>query len=499
MGKLVGGIRVEGRGAGYEECSGSGTCGQSELTLADGKRFVNYACKCKEGRSGKFCQNVARRCPLFGGEPCGGATAGKCDESTGKCFCLGERSGESCGVEPTVTPCPSDCNNQGACMFYTRRSFNLTAAVPSFGFTKIGYCVCAKGFYGRECAGRLETCPTTAAGVCNGAKAGKCNPFSGKCSCSPKYEGGACDISVADKPCPADASGAACSGSAKGTCDGMFGVCRCVRPYFGAACDKKLQQCPTGERAFGAKKVFVECGGRGFCERDDSSAKCICRPGYSGTNCMTKKSCEKECGNGGKCNPFTGNCMCRYGFSGDACEKTCPKDADEVVCSGRGRCGSDGKCACLFGFSGDACSNAPCPTDKAGAVCGGAEQGKCSISTRTGRPQCDCTTGFFGYSCQFSTQALDARKTKLRAVVDAAIKAAGQAEQERNACADDEKPFLCPDDAENVEQSKRGTCVASRKDCGRAGAKQACKGKGMRWCGVSCISRQLRCPCTRSG
>ena len=61
----------------------------------------------------------------------------------------------------------------------------------------------------------------------------------GVCACAVMYEGTACDISVAGKPCPSDATNdKECSGH--GTCDGMFGVCRCARPHFGAACEQQL-------------------------------------------------------------------------------------------------------------------------------------------------------------------------------------------------------------------------------------------------------------------
>ena len=123
-------------------------------------------------------------------------------------------------------PCPDNCNNQGECVYYDKRAYNATAL--SFTFEEVGYCKCATSFYGRACAESLKGCTATRKGVCNGADAGRCSPFTGECTCARAFEGAACDISVDDKPCPKVANGEACSGH--GTCDGMRGVCRCARP-----------------------------------------------------------------------------------------------------------------------------------------------------------------------------------------------------------------------------------------------------------------------------
>jgi len=81
--------------------------------------------------------------------------------------------------------------------------------------------------------------------------------------------------------------------------------------------------------------------------------------------------------------------------------------------------------------------------------------------------------------------------------LDAAERAASVQVLERAACVDGEKLVLCPD-APAVAEGKRGTCQASRKDCGAAGAQSACEAAGKRWCGISCIDMRLRCPKTRA-
>lgn len=60
------------------------------------------------------------------------------------------------------------------------------------------------------------------------------------------------------------------------------------------------------------------CGGpsRGYCHQ--STGKCLCNSGYSGTFCGAK-SCSPACINGGWCSG-AGTCSCPGGFSGDWCQ-----------------------------------------------------------------------------------------------------------------------------------------------------------------------------------
>lgn len=244
------------------------------------------------------------------------------------------------------------------------------------------------------------------------------------------------------------------------------------------------------------REYSIECAGNGFCDRSGATGVCKCRSGYSGGACDQKKTCPSECANGGKCNPFTGNCMCPYGFSGTTCEIACPaNERNGAVCSGRGRCGGDGKCTCLFGFSGPDCSEVPCPMDEAGNEC--SNNGECDKSPISFRPTCKCNPGFAGYTCNLNATTLQERKIELRAEVDEMIKAAGVQTQELAVCLNEEKPVLCPND-DAVAIDKRGICVATRRDCADTTKKALCKSEGKRWCGVSCISKRLRCPRARA-
>eukprot|EP00937_MAST-01D_sp_MAST-1D-sp2_P004189 g4189.t1 len=488
-------------------CSDRGTCESKQLLLLGGAPFTRYACACNEGFTGEMCEEKTKTCPLFLGEVCAGRKAGRCDKFSGKCFCVGQRTGADCSVAPTVVPCKDACNSNGECKYFSRRSFNATSG--EFRYEEVGYCKCSQGFYGPSCVGTYKACPRTAAGACNGK--GECNAFTGACACSPRYEGAACDIDVT-VGCPKNAAGVECSGAARGTC-GSDGACLCASTdavaYIGPACAGSFRRCPVKARTIGSgeakREEVVECAGNGFCRRTNTSAACVCRPGYSGAACDSKKACAAACGNGGVCNAFTGECMCRYGFSGSACEIACPKDeASGAICGGRGRCGKDGTCTCLFGFGGEACTQAPCPTNAAGDVCSGAARGRCQYSARTGLPRCECEAGYFGFRCELDQAALAARNEDLRKKVDAAIAAAGEAEREKAACPDPELPSLCPD-TRSVKPAMRGACAASRSRCGDKSERAKCRAqldaggaRTMRWCGVSCIDRKLRCPRTRA-
>jgi hypothetical protein len=493
-------------------CSGRGKCNSEELVFA-GKVFTRLSCACHRGFTGAACQNEVLPCPVDSlGRVCGGtmergqeafsASGGKCDASSGKCYCARGRTGAACDVGPVVLACPTgsggQCNGNGVCASYVQPPRTLGGT-----YTKIQYCVCTGGTSGRVCEHTPRSCPATSRGPCNAS--GKCNPFSGKCTCTDAFEGDACALAVTSKPCPVDANAKVCGGDAsRGACDGTVGVCRCVRPYFGAACEKELAACPMTTKSIGGVDFALECSGNGFCNRPDlksanATATCVCKPGVTGSACDQRQTCASKCANGGSCNQRSGKCMCRYGFSGADCGTACPKDETTgAVCSGRGRCQADGACSCLFGFSGAACTAAPCPMDKDGNVC--SNKGACRYSALTGAPYCECNASpkRFGYACQYSAASVATKSAELRDRVTASLAQAQELVAEEQRCLDEEKPFLCPD-ADAVANAKKNTCQASRKDCEDAGKKAACRADATkRWCGVSCIDKALRCPRSRA-
>merc|ERR1711871_1349656 len=110
--------------------------------------------------------------------------------------------------------------------------------------------------------------------------------------------------------------------------------------------------------------------------------------------------------------------------------------------------------------------------NSAGVECSG--NGDCDNAPLSGRKTCNCYAGFAGYTCNLGVTALAKRKEELRTQVDEEIRAAGVQAQELDTCLDEEKPVLCPD-TDAVAEDKKGTCVATRKECGDVGKKEACK------------------------
>ena len=473
-------------------CSARGTCDAKVYKgRGQGQEFSKLTCKCGDGFTGNACETAERQCPTdTAGQQCGGRDGGNCDKKSGACLCKFGRSGADCSTRPVVVGCPSDCNGLGECKTFTSRAYNATSR--AFAFKSIGYCKCSKGTFGRACESSLQGCPSTDAGECNGKGSGKCNEYTGACKCRDGWSGDACNMAAAAVPCPANANGTECS--AAGACN-KDGTCKCTARFTGIACATALKSCPLGARKIsgrGKSPKEVECSGFGTCDR--ATGACTCRSGYSGDACGAKKTCAAPCQNGGKCDSHRGKCLCRNGFKGDVCALACPKDSKNQVCGGRGRCGEDGTCNCRTGFTGAVCGDVSCPANSTGSVCSG--QGDCSFSALSGRPRCTCKSGFKGYRCELDAAQHAAKTDDLRAKVDAAIAAAGQQEQELATCTDEDKPFLCPN-VPVVSALLRGTCQASRRACSSTSEKAKCKTAGKRWCGVSCISKKLRCPKTR--
>jgi hypothetical protein len=474
------------------ECSARGTCDAKVYKgRGQGQEFSKLTCKCGDGFTGNTCETAERQCPTdTAGQQCGGRDGGNCDKQSGACLCKFGRSGADCSTRPVVVGCPSDCNGLGECKTFTSRAYNATSR--AFAFKSIGYCKCSKGTFGRACESSLQGCPSTDAGECNGKGSGKCNEYTGACKCRNGWSGDACNMAAAAVPCPANANGTECSAAGKCNKDG---ICKCTAHFTGIACATALKSCPLGARKIsgrGKSPEEVECSGFGTCDR--ATGVCTCRSGYSGDACGAKKTCAAPCQNGGKCDSHRGKCLCRNGFKGDVCALACPKDGKNQVCGGRGRCGEDVTCNCRTGFTGAVCGDVSCPANSTGSVCSG--QGDCSFSALSGRPRCTCKSGFKGYRCELDAAQHAAKTDDLRAKVDAAIAAAGQQEQELATCTDEDKPFLCPN-VPVVSALLRGTCQASRRACSSTSEKVKCKTAGKRWCGVSCISKKLRCPKTR--
>ena len=199
------------------------------------------------------------------------------------------------------------------------------------------------------------------------------------------------------------ASGAACGGAARGVC--AFTECRCVGAHLGEACGES--GCASCSAAHGSCAVVGA-----------SEYACVCDDGWAGADCTTP-TCEAygglECAGHGVCTAATDDgdahtCACDAGWYGITCAlPLC--DGDLAGCTGHGACkcaqggthldacASDGaevaQCVCETGWLGAAC-DAPCPTSRGGAICGG--HGSCVLDG--GTSVCSCDELWTGSACE---------------------------------------------------------------------------------------------------
>ena len=314
--------------------------------------------------------------------------------ASGTCTCDAGFVGDDCGrsvaiapsaVEP-VTLCPSACSGHGRCQ-------------PD------GSCVCHDGFVGDACD-QLKR-PARAGG--SGAAAcpkgcgghGLCDHTTGLCRCVAGFGGDACDRVVPTPECEHNCSGhgtcspdaAAPPGAAPQTRHLHAGcACRKALQYAweGASCDRLAipDGCPNG------------CSGQGTCvtlpgrRREGSGGSappghCVCRFGFSGSDCSVASACPARCNGRGDC--VAGRCECERGWKGTACQE--PRCAGD--CSGHGEClppmgqGALGTCLCAGGWAGMACDvwRPHCPNGCSG-------HGACVAG------RCACESGFVGDGCE---------------------------------------------------------------------------------------------------
>eukprot|EP00128_Syssomonas_multiformis_P006912 Colp12_sorted_trinity150504_noHs@24197 len=240
-----------------------------------------------------------------------------------------------------------------------------------------GICQCKANFTGPNCDCSTLPCPKD----CSGR--GQC--VCGKCSCDSGYTGDACD-------CFQGNGQFSCSGHGTFVC----GQCKCDTGYSGVDCScasAAASVCTVG----GTGGRGTVCG-NGQCasvtQGSCTSNICQCDPGFGGSNCSCPLVCPTP---GSTCKPGVtdcgaptqgilncdGTCTCLGTFSGVNCQcpvkdPVCPTDANGLVCSGHGHCGSQNgtdaafcnQCICDPGFSGALCdcSSAPCPST-ANGVC----------------------------------------------------------------------------------------------------------------------------------
>ncbi|KAJ8024438.1 Integrin beta-6 [Holothuria leucospilota] len=119
-------------------CSGRGNCICGECHCHNNTETGG------ESSSGPYCECSDRKCPIFGGEVCGGPERGTCECIGGRinrCKCNPGYAGESCGCPTRTDTCIAQngliCNAEGNC--------------------ECGRCVCSSSkYYGEHC----EQCVT---------------------------------------------------------------------------------------------------------------------------------------------------------------------------------------------------------------------------------------------------------------------------------------------------------------------------------------------------
>eukprot|EP00667_Euglena_gracilis_P000628 EG_transcript_627 len=327
-------------------------------------------------------------CPSPGGSVCSGH--GICTEALGTCTCatsaaLGYWSTPNCSSclagfygASCSSPCPggyaNPCSGHGSC---------------ADGVTGIGTCTCAANYAGVDCS---VACPVTAEGVCSGH--GTCSSGAtgtGQCSCAGSASAGYW-------------AGAACQ--------------QCLTSYFGADC---TQACP----GYPANV----CSNRGVCRSGRTGdGGCNCSAGFAGLNCSIYCPGNGACNGHGTCDALLGLCTCYSspsagywdgadcanclaGWSGTGtCTLPCPRNASNVVCSGRGTC-REGLCYCDGSACGPSCNQtanclAECSAGYWGPTC--AQQcpgspacsghGTCSDG-RAGTGLCACQAGYALADC----------------------------------------------------------------------------------------------------
>ena len=401
------------------KCSDKGVC------------MPNGRCACFDGWKGRDC--TERRCPQDeSGNECSGLAHGQCGKS-GRCRCRTGWSGASC-ERPSCPGSPVPCSARGPCIVDAHHGTAVCACEPPYTGpaceaascpgncsgaahgrciqppdARAGACACTSSWRGVDCS--RPRCQDD----CSGR--GDCAD-DGKCICAPGWGGRACEVPI----CPGDApsqllrprtsnasvavgafslvmaaalragGGPAQGCGPHGTCDKTTRACICAVGWTGADCSR--QACPGN------------CNGRGICGLVTPGV-CACDPFFTGEACEAAVACASGCNNHGTCDALSGRCVCQPGWSGSDCEhESCPVGPNgEPPCHGRGRCLS-GVCECdATQGAGANCRVAELPATWAVGSCLHGCNGHGSCNATIGA--CVCEPGWAGQWCQHKHCAVD--------------------------------------------------------------------------------------------
>jgi hypothetical protein len=360
---------------GYFSCGYGADCAQCVNECVAGtsgcSKEATHAWTCGNSDNDPCTEKVLSACPA----------TGTCDVATGKCTCVAQCAGKTCGPDG----CGGSC---GTCLV-------------GFACSAQGTCqqVCAPQCTGKNCG------PDGCGGSCGTCPGGQlCGP-TGTCSCVP---------SCAGLQCGDDGCGGTC-GLCQPPTACVNGQCVCQPACTGKncgpdGCGGTCGTCPVGQQCVnGLCGCIPDCTGK-LCGDDGCGGSCgTCQPPALCVNgqCVCQPACTgKNCGPdgcGGSCGTCAANEQCTAGLC------LCVPNCTDKVCGADGcggSCGAcippeecvKGACFCLADCAGKQCGSDNC--DGSCGTCGGAL--KCVSDQCLCVPSCDakfCGDNGCGGSC----------------------------------------------------------------------------------------------------
>ncbi|GKT16461.1 hypothetical protein ADUPG1_010923, partial [Aduncisulcus paluster] len=237
-------------------------------------------------------------------------------------------------------------------------------------------CQCTEGWYGSICD---SPCPVVtsddvdyACGYELSPSHGVCDIDSRECTCSFGYQNENCDLqSCSDDKCSSSSGGGECVEDVDDESGAITYHCECPDDQYvsyvsnqtkmcvsrchynlgckdGATCsinpnDTYLWrcECPDNNQYYDTDHFQCisdsRCDGctNGSCIKDGSVVSCVCDPDWYGSNC--DKLCpvddlENICSNNGYCDESAGKCVCNDGFEGSICENLDVYPLEKYIC-----------------------------------------------------------------------------------------------------------------------------------------------------------------------